>query len=126
MRQNLSDRIASCPEERRLLEQERLILDATELICEAMESAGVSRSDLAKKLGKSKGYVSQLLGGSRNMTLRTLADILTALNQRLELRAQSVRSSGSDRMGLPPLTLPVMRVMGAEKQRVEEAKQEPK
>jgi transcriptional regulator with XRE-family HTH domain len=63
----------------RLLAQERLILDATETIVALLEERGVSRQELAARLGKSKGFVSQLLSGERNMTLRTLADLGYAL-----------------------------------------------
>jgi transcriptional regulator with XRE-family HTH domain len=64
------------------LEQERFILDATEMICELMIEAGVSKSELAARLGKTKGFVTQLLSGNRNFTLRTLSDVLVALGSR--------------------------------------------
>ena len=82
MPKNLTDRLERSPKEKRLLEQERLILEVTELICGIMEEERISRSELAKRLQKSKGHVSQLLDGSRNMTLRTLAEILSALGRR--------------------------------------------
>jgi transcriptional regulator with XRE-family HTH domain len=72
----------------RLVEQETLIADATELICEVMEKDGVTRHELAKRLGKSKGFISQILTGERNMTLRTLADVMFALGHRFELTAR--------------------------------------
>jgi transcriptional regulator with XRE-family HTH domain len=65
----------------RLLAQERLILGATEAIVRLLEEQGVSRQELARRLGKSKGFVSQLLSGERNMTLRTLADLGHALGR---------------------------------------------
>jgi transcriptional regulator with XRE-family HTH domain len=68
-----------------LVAEETLIADATELICQVMEQDGVSRQELARRLGKTKGFVSQLLTGERNMTLRTLADVLFALGHRFEL-----------------------------------------
>lgn len=58
---------------------ERLIFNTTEDILLAMQDTGISQSDLAKKLGKSKAFVSQILDGTRNMTLKTLADISYAL-----------------------------------------------
>ena len=42
-------------------EAERLILDATELIVGLMERQGLSRTELAERIGKSKGHISQLL-----------------------------------------------------------------
>lgn len=59
--------------------QERSILETTELICEIMEKAGISRVQLAERLGKSKGFISQLLDGTANMTIRTMSDMFVAL-----------------------------------------------
>jgi transcriptional regulator with XRE-family HTH domain len=67
-------------EHARLLAEERLITEVTEALWEAMQRAAVSKSELASRLGKSKGHVSQLFSGSRNMTLRTLANISAALD----------------------------------------------
>ncbi|EOC1277710.1 XRE family transcriptional regulator [Cronobacter sakazakii] len=63
----------------REMARERLLFNTTEDILIGMEDAGLNQTDLAKKLGKSKAYVSQLLDGTRNMTLKTLADISYAL-----------------------------------------------
>lgn len=65
----------------RLLAQERLILDATEVVVALLKEQNVSRQELAHRIGKSKGFVSQLLSGERNMTLRTLADLGHALGR---------------------------------------------
>src|ERR1022692_4037273 len=73
------------PERHRDLEQEILLVSATELICQLIEQDGVSRAELARRIGKSKAFVTQLLSGSRNITLRTLADVAWALGARVEL-----------------------------------------
>ena len=59
------------PEFRKLLAQEELILEVTEVLCGLLEQEKISRKELADRLGKSKGFVSQLLNGGRNLTLRT-------------------------------------------------------
>jgi transcriptional regulator with XRE-family HTH domain len=56
----------------------------TEDIQVAMEDKGVSKAELAQRLGKSKARISQLLGGSSNMTIGTLADIAFALGLTLD------------------------------------------
>lgn len=71
-------------EHARVYAQEGLILDVTEAIWEEMEKSGIKKKDLAKMLGKSPAYITQLLNGSRNMTLRTLADIAFAMNIKLK------------------------------------------
>lgn len=74
----------------RLLAQEDLILEATELISELLADQDVSRKELAERLGQSKGHVSQLLSGQRNMTLRTLSDLAFTLGHRFRLRLESL------------------------------------
>ena len=64
----------------RLVQQEALILDVTELLVEVMEQLGVSRKELAERLNCTAGYVSQLLGGGKNLTLRTISDMAFALD----------------------------------------------
>lgn len=71
-------------EYQRLVEQETLIVDAGELICELLETQGIERKELARRLGKTKGFVTQVLSG-KNLTLKTLADLAFALDHRFEL-----------------------------------------
>lgn len=47
---------------------------------QAMDKQSVTQSILAKRMGCSQQYVSNLLKGSSNMTLETIARIETALN----------------------------------------------
>ena len=75
----LAEWVAAQPDGGRVFEQERLIVETTEHIWALMERQGVSKTMLATTLGRSKAYISQLLNGTRNMTLRTLADIAGAL-----------------------------------------------
>ncbi len=106
-----------------VLEQEHLILDVTEMIVELMNERGVTRSELADRLGKTKGHVSQLLSGSRNLTLRTLSDIFVALDfrfcpwrcQRRNLTPVTsglVRQTGSDSLHREPGNPPAKKVKG--------------
>jgi transcriptional regulator with XRE-family HTH domain len=79
--------------------QEQLLFDATELISRAMEQQGVSKSDLAKRLGKSKAFVTQVLGGQSNMTLRTLSDLASALGYDVELGAVNLQTAQTVHVG---------------------------
>jgi transcriptional regulator with XRE-family HTH domain len=76
------------------LAEERLIVAVTEAVSEEMERKGVTKTALAEALGCSKAHVSKLLGGSRNMTLRTLAAIACALDVEPSF---GLVSSGEDR-----------------------------
>ena len=68
-------------DEMRRYQQDRAILAVTETVCRLMEEQGVSRSELARRLGKSKSYVTQLLDGEANMTVRTISDVFVALER---------------------------------------------
>jgi transcriptional regulator with XRE-family HTH domain len=60
--------------------REELIFNVTEDLLVLMERMEVSKKELARRLGRSKSYVTQLLNGARNMTLGTLSDICFALD----------------------------------------------
>lgn len=77
-RPSLYDEFKKDPARRRHLLEEDLLNDVTEKICEVLELRGISRADLARSLGKTKGYVTQILRG-QNLTLRSLASVADAL-----------------------------------------------
>lgn len=72
-------------EGRRILEQERLILEVTEAIATLLQEQEVSRSELARRIGKSPAYVTKLLRGDNNFTLRTLSDVFFAFERAAHL-----------------------------------------
>lgn len=90
MKGSLMDRLQNDPEEMRLLQQEWLILEVTELVGNVMEEKGVRKKDLAEELGRSKGYITQLLDGRANMTLRTISDVMWALGCSLSVGARPI------------------------------------
>lgn len=79
----------------RLVEEETLIFEATEVIAELLDAQRVTKKQLADRLGRSKGYVTQVLAGDRNMTLKTLADLAFALNHRIELETTPLERGDS-------------------------------
>lgn len=86
-------------ERRRIFEQESLAIEAAELIATLLKERQVNKAELAKRIGKSKAYVTQLLSGSRNMTLHTFADLAFALGCKVELQAASLaRPNGGGRL----------------------------
>lgn len=78
----LFDEMCKDPEKLRLYCEEALIFDAAEEVAKAMEDQGVSRAELARRLGKTRGYITQFFKGGGNVRLRTLARILFALGLR--------------------------------------------
>ena len=76
------------PEFRRLLSIEALVAEASETIARLMAEQNVSKADLARRLNKSRAWVTQLLSGKANMTVRTLAEVVYAVDAELKLHAQ--------------------------------------
>ncbi len=87
IKQSIFEQYIESPQRQRIIEQERVLVDAAELVSKAMEFRCVTRTDLANKLDHSKAYVTQVLRGNQNLTLKTLADVLHVLNCRLILAA---------------------------------------
>jgi transcriptional regulator with XRE-family HTH domain len=76
-------------EDARGLRQEELIVEVTEALARALRSSGLTQSELAARLGKTKGFVSQIMGGGNNLTLRTLADVAGAIGCRVQVKLVS-------------------------------------
>lgn len=90
------------------VQKSAFIMDVTEKICKILVENNITRQELAGKLGKSKGFVSQILNGSRNMTLNTLADVCIALGYtpeiNLSLNALPVEKTESNIVYLQSIT----------------------
>ena len=56
-----------------------------------MRERGLSRADLAARMGVSPGRVSQILGGGENLTLRTLVALSSALDARFDFQLTSLK-----------------------------------
>ncbi|MHB8376504.1 MAG: helix-turn-helix domain-containing protein [Dehalococcoidia bacterium] len=67
-------------------ELEWLLLDLEEQIWAAMQAQGIARSELAERLGTSRAFVTKLLSGHENLTLKTLVRVANALEIKVELR----------------------------------------
>ncbi len=72
---------------------EEIILDFTEQICEQMEKQKVTRAELAERLGVSRAFITKLLNGNLNLTLRTMMNIVSTLKSDLNIQIQPRRSA---------------------------------
>jgi transcriptional regulator with XRE-family HTH domain len=69
-----------------------LVTQLTNEITWYMRERGLTRADLAARMGVSPGRVSQILGGGENLTLRTLAAMSTALDARFDIELSSSKT----------------------------------
>src|SRR5437867_6731681 len=81
MTKTLVEQYVEDPEHMRVFQQERAIYEVTELLESAMRELGISRAQLARRLGRSRGWVTQLLDGEANKTIRTIADVFAVLGR---------------------------------------------
>jgi transcriptional regulator with XRE-family HTH domain len=68
---------------------DRLKVEISERIYNAMKEQGVSNAELARRLGKSRAYVTKLLRGTTNFTLESLVRIGRALSCEVEFELLS-------------------------------------
>lgn len=64
--------------------EDRAVAVLTGAVLDAIENAGITRVELARLLGTTKSYVSQVLNGSTNMTLKTLGALMWAAGRQVQ------------------------------------------
>jgi transcriptional regulator with XRE-family HTH domain len=89
--------------ERHAYEQARLNGEVVSAIEWALNDQGMSREDLARKLGVSSGRIAQILSGNENLTLMTLAAIGIAVRGRFMI---DLEYGGNAEQSEPPAPLP--------------------
>lgn len=75
---------------KKLYLEEQLVLRITNIISELMQEQGVKKSELAQRVGCSKGYITQLLDGTKNMTLKTVSNVLFELGHTLAVKPEHI------------------------------------
>ena len=64
--------------------EEGLFLDVATRVIDAMENRGISRSDLARRLGVNPAYITKILHGHANLSLESLAKVAFAMGLKWE------------------------------------------
>jgi len=77
-------------DERRDFERQLLYGEVGETVGALIAELGISQRQLADRMGLSESRVSRVLGGSENITLKTLADLGVALGLRFRLAAEEL------------------------------------
>lgn len=65
---------------------EKASLDFTIQLARLMENKGVSKAELARKIGKSPAYVTKLLNGYNNYTIGTMVKIARSIGGSVHIR----------------------------------------
>lgn len=64
------------------------LMDFCFAVTDRLEELGMTRKELAKKLGKSPSNVTRVLGGRANITLDTMASYVAALRMDVEFKVK--------------------------------------
>lgn len=73
---------------------EGLVLDFTEAVVAEMIRKNIKRVELAERLGTSRAWVTKLLDGQENMTLKTMVRVASALDMDVKVSLKK-RSPGA-------------------------------
>ena len=76
---------------------ERAIVRVTKQLEEAMDEKGITRADLARLMGRSKGWVTQLLDGENNKTIRTVAYVFSVMGAQFDTSYSFVKPIRADK-----------------------------
>lgn len=82
-------------EVRKAFEEELLVAEAADTLEAYIESIGITRKELARRLEVSQSRVTQLLSGGRNITLRSVAAAAWAVGLRFRLEPCAAEREGT-------------------------------
>ena len=86
------DDLEMTDEGQRLMKQEQLLTRVAIQVDRMRENAGITRTELARRLGVTKGNVTQILRGDRNLSLRKLSDLFVALGYSVAVLPVSIEA----------------------------------
>jgi transcriptional regulator with XRE-family HTH domain len=76
-------------------------LEFTEEVARRLEEEGISRAELARRMGTSPAYVTKILRGDVNFTLATMSKLARSLGGRLEVRLVPAAPEATGRSAVP-------------------------
>lgn len=72
---------------------EGAVIEFTEDLCRFMEEKGISRAELARRMGTSRAYITRLLGGDANFTLMTMVKLSMAVGGALHVHISDQKAT---------------------------------
>lgn len=65
---------------------EEVLFSVAEQLCSHLENQNLTRSDLAKRMGVSGAYVTKILNGNPNLTIKSLLKLSDTLGKKLAIQ----------------------------------------
>lgn len=75
---------------------EKLALNVAAQIDLTMQRKGITRSELAKRIGTSTPYVSQVLNGTTNMTILTVCKLASAVGLEVDVQLRDAAAHSEE------------------------------
>ena len=72
-----------------------VMIEFTEMVCKFMEEQKMTRTDLAKKLDVSSAYITKLLRGNANVTLKTMVRLAKVFNKEIKIEFQNIEMASN-------------------------------
>ena len=85
--QLIGEFVSQTPQHRVMFDEEMLNFEASQLAYDLRTTAGLTRSQLAKKVGTTASVICRMEQADYDGSISMLRRIATAMNRRLELRA---------------------------------------
>jgi len=64
------------------------VVQFTEDICELMEEQGITRAELARRLGTSRAYITKIMSGNASFSLNMMVKVAMAVGGIVNLRVE--------------------------------------
>jgi transcriptional regulator with XRE-family HTH domain len=68
---------------------EKVLFDVAERVCNLIKCQNINRSELAQRLDVTPAYITKLLNGNPNLTIKSLLKLSDVLGQTLDIRFTS-------------------------------------
>lgn len=72
-------------------EEARLMLYCQEVLSDAVERSKLSRTEIAKRIGKNRSFITQALSSGRNLTITSMAKLAWAAGYRINVRIAPIQ-----------------------------------
>lgn len=83
---------------------ESILIEVAENLALFMKEQNLTRSQLADRLGVSPPYITKILNGNPNLTIKTMLKLADALNQDLEINFKTKQKIRAQQRALLPNT----------------------
>lgn len=70
--------------------EEAALASAQAAICKVMKDSGLSQSEVARKMGRDRSYISRILSGSHNLTVKTMARTMAVCGYEVDFQPRQI------------------------------------